>query len=398
MKKAVGWCLCAVMASGCGAGSNGSGGVAGDGAGSREIRLLETLDAAFVSEPFAVVQTVRELPDGRVLVADPLGQVVVAIDMDAGTADTIGTVGEGPDEYQQPDAVWPLPDGKTLLVDLGNSRLTELSPELEFGKTRPFVLGSPMEGNLMMAVPAAVDGRGDVYFRGIPSPDETAEADSAVVLRFAIDTESVDSVARIGIPAQIRQGDGNNVSVSPVPLSPADAWGVAPDGRFVIARAGDYHVEWISSDGTVTRGAPVEYEPLPIGRDEKEAWLALRGESGGGLTIQMLRADDGLLQVSVGRGGAPSDDVDLDSYVWPEYMPPFLGSRINVDSEGRAWVRAARRAGDQPAYDVFDASGTREMVVRLMSGSRVIGFGNGKVYVVRMDSVGLQYLERYPLP
>lgn len=387
------WCLCALTASGCGAGSDGAEGVAGHS--NNEVRLLETLEAAFI-HPFAVVQTVREMSDGRVLVADPLGQVVLAVDMDAGTADTIGAVGEGPDEYRQPDAVWPLPDGKTLLVDLGNSRLTELSPALEFGETRPFLLGDVMQGNLTMTVPAAVDGRGDLYFRGIPSLGETA--DSAVVLRFATDTGSIDSVARIKVPDQIRRGAGNNVSVSPVPLSPADAWGVAPDGRLVTARAGDYRVEWISSDGSVTRGAPVEYEPVPIGRDEKEAWLAFRGESGGGLRLQMVRGGSAELQVSVVRGGSPSGEADLDSYVWPEHMPPFLGSRIDVDSDGRAWVRASRRASDPPGYDVFDASGTREMVVHLMPDSRVVGFGDGKVYVVRMDSVGLQYLERYALP
>ena len=29
---------------------------------------------------------------------------------------------------------------------------------------------------------------------------------------------------------------------------------------------------------------------------------------------------------------------------------------------------------------------------------RVVGFGDGKVYMVRMDEYGLQYLERYGLP
>ena len=75
---------------------------------------------AVYEEAFSVVSTVRELADGGVLVADALGQVLVHLDMDAGTADTLGSVGEGPDEYRQPDAVWPLPGGRTLLVDLGN--------------------------------------------------------------------------------------------------------------------------------------------------------------------------------------------------------------------------------------------------------------------------------------
>ena len=46
----------------------------------------------------AMVRTVRPLPDGRILVADALGQVLLAVDMDAGTADTIGRQGAGPGE------------------------------------------------------------------------------------------------------------------------------------------------------------------------------------------------------------------------------------------------------------------------------------------------------------
>ena len=126
------------------------------------VRLGEP-EAVF-PEPFAVVSTVREFEDGRVLVADPLGQIVVRLDLDAGTADTIGAVGEGPDEYRQPDAVWPLPGGRTLLVDLGNGRLTELTPELRFGETRPFAMGNPGGGGMLMVLPQAVDDRGRVYF------------------------------------------------------------------------------------------------------------------------------------------------------------------------------------------------------------------------------------------
>ena len=85
----------------------------GAGTGENQAVQLGEPEAVY-TEPFSVVSTVREFDDGRVLVADALGQVVVRLDLDAGTADTIGKVGEGPDEYRQPDAVWPLPGGRTL--------------------------------------------------------------------------------------------------------------------------------------------------------------------------------------------------------------------------------------------------------------------------------------------
>ena len=59
--------------------------------------------AAF-PEDFGAIQTVRELPDGRVLVADPLSKALYVVDLAAGTRDVIGGEGEGPEEYRQPDS------------------------------------------------------------------------------------------------------------------------------------------------------------------------------------------------------------------------------------------------------------------------------------------------------
>ena len=366
----------------------------GGGDGEQAVRLVEP-EAVF-DQALSVVQTVREMPDGRVLVADPLGQVLLLVDMDAGAADTLGSVGEGPDEYRQPDAVWPLPDGKTLLVDLGNTRLTELSPELEFGDTRPYVLGNPAMGNLVLAVPRTMDGEGRIYVRSM-GDIASMQSDSAFVLRIDMEAQVMDSVARVKIPGTTSTGSPDNRSISPIPLSPADAWGVAEDGRVVVARAADYHVEWIELDGSTTRGPPVEYERVPIGTAEKEAWRDAQSETGGGMRVSATVDGSGNYQFSVSRGGS-SGDQDLDSYPWPDELPPFYGPPIPVDPLGRAWVRTRGPADAPPVYHVFGASGEREMVVELLPGRRVVSFGDGKAYLARMDEHGLQYLERHAMP
>ena len=357
---------------------------------------------AVYEESFSVVSTVREMPDGRVLVADALGQVLVRLDLDAGTADTLGRVGEGPEEYRQPDAVWPLPGGKTLLVDLGNGRLTELSPELEFGDTRPYALGELGPGReLVLAIPQAVDDRGRLYFRsfGRMGGGELA-SDSAYILRLDLESEVVDSVGRIklaGTTTRTSGGPNNqNTSVSPIPLSAADAWGVSADGRVVIVRSGDYHVDWIGSGGDVVSGPAVAYEPVRIGRGERQEWADSRSETGGGLGIS-LSVSNNAMTMTASRGGGSNDD-DLDQYEWPDYAPAFYGRPVPVDPAGRAWVRRHLDAGEAPVYDVFDGTGERRMVVQLLPGRRVVSFGDGKIYLVRMDEYGLQYLERYALP
>lgn len=382
--------LMAGLVAGCAAGDTGA------PEGVQAVQLGEA-EAAW-ADAFAVVSTVRELPGGRVVVADPLGQVVVALDMAAGVADTIGGLGGGPAEYRQPDAVWPLPGDRTLLVDLGNGRLTELSPELEFGDTRPYATVDPAAQSMIRMHPQGVDGMGRIYFRASPGFDE--DPDSLRILRMDLETEEIESVGMFMREGRTREESGDatsqSVSITQIPLSPTDVWGVADDGRVVVVRAGDYHVDWLEVDGSVTSGPPVPYEPVRIGQAEKEEWSESRSEAGGGLSIQAMQTN-GSMRITATRGGGGDDD-SLDDYPWPEVKPAFYNRPIPVDGLGRAWVRRHREAGAAPRYDVFDGQGQLVMSVELPMGRRVVSFGDGTLYAVRMDDVGLQYLERYALP
>ena len=391
VKRMVGSVVLAGLVAGC-AGDDGGGG------GGVEAVQLGDAEAAW-AEAFSVVSTVRELPGGRVLVADPLGQVVVSLDMDAGVADTIGGVGEGPAEYRQPDAVWPLPGDRTLLVDLGNGRLTVLSPELEFGETRPYAVADAAAGTMVIAIPQGVDVAGRLYFRGMPGFDE--DPDSLRILRTDLETEETDSLGMFKRQSNTREESGDaanqSVRITPIPLSPQDAWGVAQDGRVVVVRAGDYHVDWLQADGSITSGPPVPYTPVSIGQREKEEWRDSQSETGGTLGIQATIAN-GDMRIIASRGGALDDDDALDAYPWPEVKPAFYSRPVPVDRMGRAWVRRHLRAGEPPRYDIVDGAGSLVLIVELPMGRRVVSFGDSALYAVRMDEFGLQYLERYAVP
>lgn len=77
--------------------------------------------------------------------------------------------------------------------------------------------------------------------------------------------------------------------------------------------------------------------------------------------------------------------------------PTFTGrDAVRVTPEGVAWVsRTVKGAAPTPVYDVFDGTGKLVRQVTLRPGSRVVGFGKGTLYVVRMNDDDLQYLERY---
>jgi len=359
--------------------------------------------ASSFPEDFGAIQTVRELPDGRVLVADPLGKALYVVDMASGERTVVGREGQGPGEYRQPDAVWPLPGDSTLVVDLGNGRLATLGPDLSFGPTSPITVGEPRMGAPMVfAIPQGVDGMGRVYARSMGGGmGQGAYPDSADILRIDRDAPTAEPVARFKIQSMTQQTSGSannrNVAISPVPLSPEDAWGIATDGSVILVRSNDYHLERISPDGRASRGPAVPFDAVRIGTAEKEEYLAEQGRSGGGVQVGVTVVND-QMSMSFARGGRGGEDREIDRYTWPDVKPPFYGGRVPVDPQGRAWVRRHVRAGEPSTYDVFDASGTRAGTVLLDNGKRVVGFGRGAVYVVAFDEFDLNYLERFVMP
>ncbi len=362
-------------------------------------RVLANPDATF-PEAFSLVRGVRELPTGRLMIADPLGQTLVVADMNNGTADTLGGVGKGPREYGQPDGVFAMPGDSTLLVDLGNGRLTMLGPDGSFGPTTPIARGGGGRGmgpGMMFILPRAVDARGRIYFQTFGAGPGGGLPDSAPVIRWDRSSDTMDTVAMVKLQERDRKesgGPGNrNVQIQPKPLSPEDAWHVAPDGKIAIARASDYHLEWITPGGGVTKSNPVDYKRVRIKQADKEEWAEGLNN---GLRISMT-VNNGDRQMSMRRGGGGGQwsGPELNTYEWPDHKPPFVANGVWITPEGKAWVERSVTAGDPRSFDVFNADGALEQRITLPADRRLVGFGKGTVYLVRVDDLDLQWLERY---
>ena len=84
---------------------------------------------AVLREPLSQVRSVRELPDGRVLIVDWLEQRILLGDFRTGNVSERGRVGAGPQEYRLAGALLPFRGDSTLLVDQGNNRLAVLDRE-----------------------------------------------------------------------------------------------------------------------------------------------------------------------------------------------------------------------------------------------------------------------------
>lgn len=367
-----------------------------------------------VSGDFASVNAIRTRPDGSLLVADATGGELVLLDPDLGTRTVVGGRGEGPGEYQAPSRVWPLPGDSTLLLDVGNNRLTVLTPDLSFGATRPMLEINPAAGVLVLN-PQVIDGSGRMYTTNgfsmnLPGTGGGggSGSDSIPVVRATLDDLSPDTVAilapRSTSRIEMRSNQGNRVeTMQRTPYSASDSWGVAPDGSVAVARAADYHLEWISSDGSVQSGAPVAWDAVPVGQAEKEAWVREQSSR----SVQMatfMTGGGGGASPSAGMAraaartmtlGGASDDVD--DYEWPETLPPFTGS-ILIDPEGRAWLRRHQPVGSPFLYDIFTPDAEHAGSVEIAEGHTVMGFGDGVVYATFRDEVDLVYIARYRLP
>ena len=351
--------------------------------------------AAAFADGLGSMRGVRELEDGRVLIADGFGAAVIAW-TPGGRADTLTNTGQGPQEYRTPDGLFPLPAGATLLVDLGNARLTRIEADLSFGETWPIAQGAPNTGMTMM-IPVGTDREGGIYFqRRLDGMAGTS--DSAAVARFDPATGEISEVGRVRLAAQTRveSGDANNrsVNIRPVPFSNQDAWNVAWDGRVAVARADGYRLEWLDRAGGVTRGPEISYEPVRVRRADQDEWLE---GLGGGLRVEAT--DDGSgMRMSMSRAPSGAGNVDPSDFEWPDAKPVIPAGAVAVDAEGRAWVRRHVPAGEAHLYDVFDGGGQRVAQVELPEDRRLVAFGAESAYLVRSDELGFAWLEKYLLP
>ena len=354
-------------------------------------------------ESFGFLQSVRELQDGRVMAADPLGGTLAILDLNRGTMTPVGREGAGPEEWRQPDAVYALPGDSTLLVDLGNARLAVIDPAGRFVDTHPIGVPQtrPGAGPFEIMMPRGVDARGRIYYlsRGM-GRHPGARPDSSTVRRWSRhEGEEPVSLARLAPPkmAVSSAGGGGRQSVTmrPIPLAPEDDWAVAADGRVAVVRAEPYRVEWHAPDGGVVRGPELPARPVRVGGAEKERWLEQM--AAGGLAVSVEVGPQGP-SMRFQRGGGRANTPAASDYEWPETLPPFRAGVSLVDHSGRLWVARHGPAAGPASYDVVDARGAVVARYTVPAGHRIIAVTGRGVYAVRTDDLGLSWLEVFEAP
>lgn len=369
--------------------------------GRAQVKVPLGTPAGEIPEPFTRITAIRELPNGRVLVADIQDKVVHLVDFSSGTATRVGREGRGPGEYALPSALVPLPDGSTLLHDMLNRRFLILGPDGKpggFADLPPATATAPGGGLMIGTLNVQADARGRLYFQGSPFNFQTGTPlDSIAIVRWERGSPTLDTIAYYKPPAHSsamnRSGPGGgNVEVrlgGQKVFTPTETWTATGDGRVARILPSPYRVVWYDGPGRSTAGPVQPYTPIKVGEAEKER-------------EREARRRNRPLIITDGPGGASSGAPPRGQIPEPEFeetMPPFGAGGVLGTPDGEVWVLRNRPASERnPTYDVFDRTGALVKKVVLEPNHRVVGFGKGTVYVARSDEDDLQYLQRYRKP
>jgi len=370
-------------------------------------RTLSKADAEY-PEPFTQVTGVRELKDGRIIVIDPRDKTVQALDLKAGTAVKLGREGSGPGEYGMPFRLLPLPNDTSAVVDMLNNRMLLINPDAKVGGfvdlnvPAPAARGDGRGGGMMMIggqMPTSSDAKGRMYMQGMPfrmTETGPVTADSVPMVRWDRASGKRDTLAWQRVPQGSTQvssrGGRGNMSFrvgAGAPFTGADIMAVAPDGRVAIAHHDPYSVDFVNETGQRTRGQPIKYDKIKVSEGHKAEWRERQKTA----TTMMISNDNGRRSASVGGNPNVQDPENWGD----EYMPPFLQNQntVQFSNDGFLWVQRTGPAGQLPTYDVIDRAGNLVQKVVLPKKARLLGFGNGAVYVARVDEDDLQYIQKY---
>jgi hypothetical protein len=401
------------------------------------------------SELLGSVSSVRALSDGRVLVNDITARRVVLFDSTLASFTVVAdsTSATATAYSSRLGGLIAYRGDSTLFVDPSSLSMLVIDPA---GKiARVMSAPRPSDVNFLIGGPfgsPGFDPRGRLVYRGgggmrmvaPPRPGERPGAftmpeppDSVPLVRVDLATRALDTAAFFKIPktqVSMNRDDNGRVTISTVvnPLPVVDDWVLLADGTIAVIRGRDYHVDWVSTDGSVTASPkiPFEWERLTdedkvvfvdsakAAMEKSRAEMSARMAGGAGPApggagtaapgeriVMTMRMEGGAPAAGGGGGpagaGMPLPEVNMISPSdLPDYRPPFSPGAARADADGNVWIRTSKVVDGSAVYDVIDRKGELVDRVKLPPFRVIAGFGpGGIVYMGVRDGTGTR-LER----
>lgn len=392
------------------------------------------------TEPLGLVNNVRALPDGKLLVNDMTGRRVLLMDSTFAVLKVVADTTPGnPNAYGGGMAsLIAFRGDSTLFVDAQSLSMLVIDAQGEVQR----VMSVPRAQDAMMLAAGGLGAgafysNGHLVYRGMPNirmqivngtPQMGALPDTMPITRVNLQSRVVDTVGYVKIPTSLptitRTDDGKmTVTIDVNPLPVVDEWAVLPNGDVAFVRGRDYHVDWLETNGTRRSSPKIAFDWKRLTDEDKAklvdsvqtlldkqaaanpgqgaamatAFGSMMGGGGaaGAPRVQMMiRAEGG----PPGAGGptrAPQVSPPKISVVspsqLPDYQPPFFATSTRADADGNLWVLTIPTK-PQPAgsvYDVINGQGEATERVLIPEGRTILGFGpGGVVYLAKRSTEG----------
>lgn len=353
--------------------------------------------------------SVRALSDGRVLVNDIQRYRVLMYDKAlkhfTPALDSSGTSGALGGGISIPSAhLIAMPGDSTMFLDIATRTLLTLDPT---GKVA-HVTALPRPQDIMTLSigyiygTPTLDAKGRLVYQGTPPNQNKAlfelmqkmqteksatganAIDSAPIVRADFDTRKVDTIGTVKIVQQYssvtlsRDDRGNMTQKLTVnPTQTADEWGLLPDGTIAILRAHDYHMEYVSPDGTHRTSAKMQFDWKQLTDDGKQHVIdsikPLLEKQMESMKPQQIPTPDGMRRLTTEIELVPAKEL-------PDYEPVIQPGAMKIDLEGNVWIvprTAVLSAKGGLRYDVVNKKGEIFERVIVPKGRAIAAFEPG---------------------
>jgi hypothetical protein len=257
-----------------------------------QIQRIETASAVS-TELLGAITSVRELPDGRVLLNDGTRRRLLIMDTTLNTVEIVlDSLSEIANAYGiRAGALIPARGDTTFFVDPASLAIVVIDEHGRIVRVR-----SVWRAEHVTYVTSAIgsfgyagaDAHGRIVYRiaarpappAVPPPAGVPyfppQPDSAFLVAVDLDTRRLDTLTAIAIPKrnqtvrQMPQG-GYSIDVMVNPMPAEDQWAIRPDGTLAIARWRDYRVDFLDTrDGTWRSSQKLPYEWQRLTDEDKQ--------------------------------------------------------------------------------------------------------------------------------
>lgn len=221
-------------------------------------------------------------------------------------------------------------------------------------------------------------------------------ADSAAIVRADFETRTIDTLIRVLTPHTAYSQTTPNPRGGPPSLKMVmslipvgDEWTVLPDGTVAIVRAHDYHIDWVSPDGTRRSTPKMPFDWRKFTDDDKHHFIDSVTAAFDDARAHPQTTPTGLPIIVPDLGFVPLDSA-------PEYYPPVQPGGVKHDAAGNVWIlpRTSSHAQGGALYDVVNRDGKIVERVQLPANRTILGFGSRGAVFLAVFTGGHTTIER----